>query len=98
MRLKGQFVLVTGASRGIGKAIALACAREGATVAVNGRDVAKVAETVAAIVGLGREAMPIVADVGDTAAARSMIDRAIDAFGRLDVFVNNAGLYQRKPI
>jgi NAD(P)-dependent dehydrogenase (short-subunit alcohol dehydrogenase family) len=76
----------------------VACAREGAAVAVNGRDAAAVAATVAEIRGLGRAALPIVQDVGDVAGVRRMVDQIVAEFGRLDLLVNNAGLYQVRPI
>jgi NAD(P)-dependent dehydrogenase (short-subunit alcohol dehydrogenase family) len=98
MRLPGQVALVTGASRGIGRGIALACAREGADVAVNGRDPAAVAEVVALVRAQGRRAMGVVQDVAEVAGVRSMVDHVAAELGRLDLLVNNAGLYQVRPI
>lgn len=97
MRLAGKVALVTGATRGIGRAIALALAREGAAIVVNGRDAAAGHEVVAAIRGLGRRAVWCPADVGRVDQARALVRAAIDAFGRLDVLVNNAGLFERRP-
>jgi 3-oxoacyl-[acyl-carrier protein] reductase len=96
MRLKDRSAIVTGSTRGIGKAIALAFAREGADVLVNGRDERLGAEVVARIEGLGRRAAWHRADLGDAAQARGIVDAAVQAFGRLDVLVSNAGLYQRR--
>jgi NAD(P)-dependent dehydrogenase (short-subunit alcohol dehydrogenase family) len=88
---------VTGATRGIGRAIALAFAREGADVLVHGRDVAAGRAVCAEIERLGRRAAWHAADLGTAAAARGVAAAAVEAFGRLDVLVNNAGLFQRKP-
>jgi NAD(P)-dependent dehydrogenase (short-subunit alcohol dehydrogenase family) len=98
MQLVDRVALVTGASRGIGRAIALACAREGAAVAVNGRDAVTVQQTVEEIQTLGRRALPIVQDVADVAGVRRMVDRVSAELGRLDLLVNNAGLYQVRPV
>ena len=93
MRLQGKMAIVTGSSRGLGRAIALAFAREGADVLVNyaGReDAAK--EVAAAIESLGRRALPCRADVSNAAQVREMVDAAVAAFGRVDILVNNAGI------
>ena len=93
MRLQGKMAIVTGSSRGLGRAIALAFAREGADVLVNyaGReDAAK--EVAAAIESLGRRALPCRADVSNAAQVRAMMDAAVAAFGRVDILVNNAGI------
>jgi L-rhamnose 1-dehydrogenase len=90
MLLEGKTVLVTGASAGIGRAVAIGCARHGADVALNfARDVAGAESAVAEIEALGRKAVAIQADP-DT--ARDFIDKAVAALGRVDVFVNNAGI------
>jgi 3-oxoacyl-[acyl-carrier protein] reductase len=96
-RLAGKATAVTGATRGIGRAIALAFAREGADVLVNGRDAAAGREVCRAIEGFGRRAVWHAADLGRVDGARSVVTAAVAAFGRLDVLVNNAGLFQRKP-
>ncbi len=89
--LTGRTALVTGASRGIGAAIAVALARAGADVAVNSRN-AEALEKVAAEIGeLGRRAVVLPADVTDVEAVRAMADAAVDGLGHLDVVVNNAG-------
>ena len=97
MRLTGKATVVTGSTRGIGRAIALAFAREGADVLVNGRDAAAGAEVCQAIAALGRRAIWHRADLGRVEEARGMVAAALEAFGRIDVLVNNAGLFQRKP-
>ena len=98
MRLKDRVALVTGASRGIGRAIALACAREGADVVVNGRDAQALAETARLVGEAGRRALTIVQDVSDVVGVRAMIDQIEREFGRLDLLANNAGIYQVRPI
>lgn len=93
MKLEGKKVLVTGASRGIGKAIALAMAAEGADVAVNYAGSEAAAKAVAAeIEAMGRKAIVIQADISSNAAATDMIDQVVKEFGRIDVLVNNAGI------
>lgn len=93
MRLEGKKALVTGASRGIGRAIALALAAEGADVVVNYAGSEAAAKAVAAeIEAMGRKAMVIQADISSSEAATAMIDQAVKEFGRIDVLVNNAGI------
>lgn len=94
MRFSEEAVLVTGSGRGIGKAIALAFACEGAAVAVNAAH-AETAEAAAAEVRqAGGKAMSIVADVRDADQVNKMIDRVVNEFGKLDILVNNAGVSQ----
>lgn len=93
MLLEGKVVLVTGASAGIGRAVAIGCAEHGADVALNfSRDQAGADGAVAAVEALGRRAVAIQGDVADPQTARDFIDRAVDALGRIDAFVNNAGI------
>lgn len=92
-RLKDKAALVTGASRGIGRAIALRLAHEGARVCVNFRtQQAAAEEVVAAIRGGGGEAVAMGADVGAAEPARQLVENAQKHFGRLDILVNNAGV------
>jgi 3-oxoacyl-[acyl-carrier protein] reductase len=93
MRLKDKAAIVTGASRGLGRAVALAFAREGADVLVNYAcrdDAAK--EVAGAIEGLGRRAIFYRADVSDGAQVRAMVQAAAAALGHVDILVNNAGI------
>ncbi|HEY4174805.1 MAG TPA: SDR family NAD(P)-dependent oxidoreductase [Rhodopila sp.] len=93
MNLIGRTALVTGASRGIGAAIALALAEAGADVVVNYRERAAEADSVAAvIVAMGRRAMTVAADVSDGAAVARMIHQVTDRLGGVDILVNNAGI------
>jgi NAD(P)-dependent dehydrogenase (short-subunit alcohol dehydrogenase family) len=89
--MKGQVVLVTGALAGIGRATALAFAREGAHVVVSGRRDEEGRKLEAELRALGVEAEYVRADVRHEQDVRNMIDRTIARFGRLDVAVNNAG-------
>jgi len=93
MSLTGQVAVVTGASRGIGRAIALELARDGARLVVNYNASPLAAEeVVAAIRAAGGEASAFQADVGDAAQAQSLIKHALDSFGDLHILVNNAGI------
>jgi 3-oxoacyl-[acyl-carrier protein] reductase len=91
--LTDKVALVTGASRGIGRAIALELAAAGADVVVNyaGSEQAA-AETADRIAGLGRRALPWKADVGSLDQAEEMVRQTLNTFGRLDILVNNAGI------
>ena len=91
--LSGRSAVVTGGSRGIGRAIAIRLAQQGADVCFSYRGNAAAAEEAkAAIEGLGRRALPVQADVADPAAADALIKAAIEAFGKVDILVNNAGI------
>ena len=91
-KLDNKTALVTGASRGIGREIALAFAREGADVACNYNRSPTAAESlVTAIEALGRKALAIQADVGNPTDIERMVTTATEAFGQIDVLVNNAG-------
>jgi len=95
MTLMDRVAIVTGAGRGIGRATALALAQSGAHVAAVDVDQAAAEATAAAVAGLGRKAVAVVADVGDLASIDGMASRVVDAFGQIDVLVNNAGVTRR---
>ena len=95
--LGGQVVLVTGSSRGLGRAMAVALARAGADVIVNGREAAGCAAVLREVESHGRRALALPADLGDRAQVESLVARAIAWQGRLDVLVNNAGIIRRTP-
>lgn len=91
--LQGQTAIVTGASRGIGKATALELARNGANVIINyAGNQARAEEVVAAAKELGVDALAIQANVADSEQVTNMVKEAIAAFGRVDILVNNAGI------
>ncbi len=95
--LSGQVALVTGASKGLGRAMAVGLARAGADLALCARDLGGLAETRAAAAALGVRAEIFPLDVLDAASVRRGVAEALAAFGRIDVLVNNAGVNVRKP-
>ncbi len=88
--MESKVVLVTGAGSGVGRAVALAFARAGCTVALAGRRIEALNET-AALAGSGRRALVLPTDVSDAVAVRTLFDRVLAEAGRLDVLFNNAG-------
>jgi NAD(P)-dependent dehydrogenase (short-subunit alcohol dehydrogenase family) len=98
MRLKGKVAIITGAASGIGQATALLFAKEGAKVVVADLDEAGGNEVVDQIRSDGGEAMFVRTDVTSTADTQSMIKSTVDAYGKLDVMFNNAGIAMRLPV
>jgi 3-oxoacyl-[acyl-carrier protein] reductase len=97
--LKGKVAIVTGASKGIGAAIAEDLAREGASVIVNySSSPQKAEEVVGRIKANGGSAKAVRADVSKPAEARQLIDATLAEFGRADILVNNAGVYEFRPL
>src|SRR3982751_3783597 len=90
-RLHGKVAVVTGSSGGIGQAIAYEFAREGASVVINSRDASRAGDVAAAMEREGFQAAAFAADVRDPVQARALAAAAVDRFGGLDVWVNNAG-------
>jgi 3-oxoacyl-[acyl-carrier protein] reductase len=98
-KLAGKVAVVTGASKGIGAAIAKSLAAEGASVVVNyASSKAGADAVVSAITAAGGKAVAVRGDVSKAAEAKSLIDAAIKNFGRLDILVNNSGVYEFSPI
>ena len=95
--LSGKVAIVTGGNGGIGLGMARGLAAAGAAVAVVGRNEAKSAEAVAALVKDGHQAIAVTADVTDETAVTAMVERARRELGRIDILVNNAGINIRKP-
>ena len=97
MLLEGQSALITGGGRGIGKAIALAFARQGCDIAAAARTSGEVEAAAREVRGLGRKAVALTCDVADPKAVSAMVDATLDAFGKIDILVNNAGHACFKP-
>jgi NAD(P)-dependent dehydrogenase (short-subunit alcohol dehydrogenase family) len=98
-RLTGKAAVITGASRGIGRAVAIRLADEGAAVAINYRAGADAANSLAAeLAGRGARAVAIQADVSEPAQTGELMDRAADALGGLDILVSNAGIEYFGPL
>lgn len=99
MQLEGKRVLITGGGRGIGKAVAIAFAREGADICVSARSSDQIDAVAAEVNEIGRKGMALVCDIADPPAVRDMVDAAVDGLGGLDILVNNAGgAIVRKPV
>jgi len=97
--LAGKVAIVTGASNGIGRAIAERLAQDGATVVVNyGKSADKAKAVVAGIVSRGGNAVAIQTDMSKVSDARRLVRETVQRFGRLDILVNNAGMFMYKPL
>jgi len=94
MRFSDKNVLVTGAGRGIGRAIALGFASEGASVAINAAHLSSAEDAAVAAREFGGKAIAVEADTADEAQVEKMIDRVVNEFGSIDILVNNAGVSQ----
>src|SRR3954462_7307322 len=95
-KLVGRVALVTGASAGLGEAIAIALAEAGADVACHGNSRSPEA-TCEAISKIGRRAMPVIGDLANKGTPQVVINETIAQFGRLDILINNAGTIRRAP-
>jgi len=98
MSLAGQTALVTGGSKGIGKAICLALAKEGANVIIAARNESEIKETIDKLKAMGSKALAIRADVRSEEDVRRLISMTIDKCGRLDILINNAGVAYKKRL
>jgi NAD(P)-dependent dehydrogenase (short-subunit alcohol dehydrogenase family) len=92
MKLENKVIVITGSTRGIGRAVAEACAREGGNIVVSSRSDKAVKEAVTSLVKEGFTATGIVADVSRESDIKNLVDHAIKTFGKIDVWINNAGL------
>lgn len=92
MRLEGKKALVTGSARGIGKAVALLLAAEGADVAISDINIGAAKETADEIKALGRRSVAIEGNVADFNSAEEMVSKVVDELGGIDILVNNAGI------
>ncbi|MFF1449493.1 SDR family NAD(P)-dependent oxidoreductase [Streptomyces sp. NPDC058274] len=96
--LKGTVTLVTGASSGIGAAVARVLAARGSAVALVARREDRLTELAAELTAAGGRALPLAADVADEEQARAAVERTVETWGRLDILVNNAGVARRGPM
>jgi NAD(P)-dependent dehydrogenase (short-subunit alcohol dehydrogenase family) len=97
MRFTGKVVAITGGGSGIGKETARHFIAEGASVAINGRDEAKLKQAASEIDPTGTKVIVSAGDIADPLVGAALVQAAVDRFGRLDVLVNNAGVFNPKP-
>jgi len=98
MNLAGQTALVTGGSKGIGRAICLALAKEKANIIIAARNDSEIKETMDKLKATGSKALAIQADVRNEDDVKNLISRTIDEYGRLDILINNAGVAHKKRL
>jgi len=98
MRLKGQVAIVTGAGQGIGRAIALTLAKEGAAVVVNDIVPERASKVAEEIKSKGGQALPVKADVSQAEEVNKLVDETLDRYKRVDILVNNAGIAKMKRL
>lgn len=97
MKLEGQAAIVTGATRGIGKQIAVTLAEEGSDVVINGNDEARLAAVAEEVAAAGRRCEVVAGDISKPETAERLAAVCLDAFGKIDLLVNNAGVNSRFP-
>jgi dehydrogenase/reductase SDR family member 7B len=93
--MKDKVTIITGASSGIGRALALACAQKGARLVISARNVQKLEEIAGQIRSIGAEVLTVNADVSVEADCEALIGKAVSTYGRIDVLINNAGISMR---
>jgi NAD(P)-dependent dehydrogenase (short-subunit alcohol dehydrogenase family) len=98
MRLKDKVAIITGGGRGIGKAIALGFANQGAHIVVAARTESEVIEVAGKVKKLGRESLGFVCDISDENQVKNLIEATINKFKRVDVLINNAGIGSMRPV
>lgn len=98
MRLEGKVAVVTGGAQGIGRAIALGLGREGAKVVVADLQADKARDVAGELLALGSEAIPVEVNVANESAVKRLANTTFDRFGRVDILVNDAGVYLKSPV
>lgn len=98
MRLKGKIAIVTGGGQGIGRAVALGLAREGARVVVGDIDGGKAKAVAKELEASGAESLAVEVDVSDVRSVQNLEEKSLQRFGRVDILVNNAGIYLASPV
>ena len=98
MRLQGKVAVVTGGAQGIGRAIALGLGREGTKVVVADLQADKARDVVNELLALGSEAIPVEVNVANESAVKRLANTTFDLFGRVDILVNDAGVYLKSPV
>jgi NAD(P)-dependent dehydrogenase (short-subunit alcohol dehydrogenase family) len=97
MRFEGKVALITGSSRGLGRALAVAFAREGARLVINGRDPERLAAVEREIAATGAEVLAVTADVSEEAEVDRLVRAALDRYSRIDILINNASILGPSP-
>ena len=96
MKLEGKVAVITGGTKGIGLGIAIEFAKEGATVVIGGRDAKTGEEGLAELLALGGKAMYVPCDVGNLDSLQNIINKTVEAYGKIDIYVSNAGINDPK--
>lgn len=97
-KLKGKVAVITGSSRGIGKAIAIDLANQGVSIVLNGRNESRLAETESEIKKIHDNVVSFCCDVSDVDASKNLIETAVKKFGKLDILINNVGVSMRGDV
>ena len=98
IRLENKVAIITGSGKGIGKAIAIALAREGCNIAINGRKLNEINQTAKEAKELGVETFAVKTDVRNSKDVKGLVKKTIEKFGKIDILVNNAGIVVIKPL